>query len=119
MLFWQVFVIVGDTNDVTPSFPYKTYSYFVPENSYLTSNPTSNELSPSVTATDSDEGNNGQIEYSLGHSTPENHPFTVDPSSGLVTLTDHLDREMTSFYQLTLLAVDGGSTRNTGSIELR
>ena len=102
---------MGDTNDVTPSFPLNVYTYHVAESASVSST-----LSPSARATDDDLGSNGNIEYLLqSHS----HPFQVDQSSGVVSLTEQLDREVTSTYTLILEAVDRGSPRRTGSIELR
>ena len=107
-------VIVGDVNDIPPTFPLDSASYHIPESS-----PPSTALTPSVTATDSDSGANGAISYSLQPPPSASQPFEVDRSTGVVTLTQSLDRETTPTYTLTLQAVDGGSLRLMGSIELR
>ena len=107
-------VTVGDVNDIPPTFPLDSASYLIPESS-----PPSTALTPSVTATDSDSGANGAISYSLQPPTSASQPFEVDVSTGVVTLTQSLDRETTPTYTLTLWAVDGGSLRMMGSIELR
>ena len=103
---------MGDVNDNTPMFPLDSVSYLIPESS-----PPSTALAPSVMATDTDSGANGAISYSLMSS--DSHPFEVDSSTGVVTLTQTLDRETTPTYTLIMQAVDGGAPRRTGSIELR
>ena len=103
---------MGDVNDNTPMFPLDSVSYLIPESS-----PPSTALTPSVMATDTDSGANGAISYSLMSS--DSLPFEVDSSTGVVTLTQTLDRETTPTYTLILQAADGGVPRRTSSIELR
>ena len=57
-------------------------------------------------AEDSDDGSNGEVQYSLsGDSTP----FTVDPNSGWISTISHLDKETVSSYTLILTATDNGT----------
>ena len=45
-----------------------------------------------VHAKDIDKDSNGDVSYSFKNSTAE-HPFMIDPSSGLISLAGKLDRE--------------------------
>ena len=110
----QVIVTVRDVNDETPTFPLGSYTYSIFE-----SFPVSSPLTPSPTATDRDLGSNADLQYSLLPPTSADQPFSVDSSTGTVTLTDSLDRETTSTYTLTLQAEDQGSLPRTGTTELR
>jgi len=72
-----------------------------------------------VMATDADVGNNGSLIYSL-RDVPRYDGlamFTIDPRNGLITTvqSDVLDREITSEYQLTVVATDRGSPRMSGA----
>lgn len=111
----QVIITVTDVNDVTPSFPFDSFSYFIPESS-----PPPSPLSPSMMATDTDAGSNGLIDYRLQPPTSDDQPFEVDMSTGVISLAAGmmLDHEHTPNYTLVLQAVDGGSTPRTGSIVL-
>ena len=108
-------VTVEDENDNTPTFPFNSFSYLVSEGS-----PPNSALTPSVTAEDPDQGNNGAIQYSLVPPTSASQPFTVDSSTGVVSLAPGrtLDREMTSTYTFLLQAADQATFSRTGSIQL-
>ena len=111
----QVIVTVEDENDNTPTFPFASFSYLVPEGS-----PPNSALTPSVTADDPDQGSNGDIQYSLEPQTSASQPFTVDSNTGVVSLAPAgtLDREITSSYTFLLQAADQGTLSRTGSIQL-
>lgn len=111
----QVIITVTDVNDVTPSFPFDSFTYFIPESS-----PPTSPLSPSMMATDTDAGSNGLIDYRLQPPTSDDQPFEVDMSTGVISLAAGmmLDHEHTPNYTLVLQAVDRGSTPRTGSIVL-
>ncbi|WAR26922.1 FAT4-like protein, partial [Mya arenaria] len=62
-----------------------------------------------VVASDADSGSDGEITYTISSvSNSGDGKFTVDPTSGLVTLSGSLDRESQSEYEITILAADGG-----------
>lgn len=61
-----------DENDNPPIFSHTEYTYLLPENS-----PPGTPLSPVLTATDADSGENAVITYSISGG-----PFTVDTSTG-------------------------------------
>lgn len=111
----QVTITVTDVNDVTPTFPFESFSYFIPESS-----PPTSPLSPSMLATDTDAGSNGLIDYNLQTPTSDDQPFQVDMSTGVVSLAEGrmLDHERTPNYTFVLEAVDRGDVPRTGTIVL-
>ena len=95
-----VYVNVTDANTYAPAFentPYKTTVFEdAPAGSTVLT----------VSAADSDSGDNARITYSLsGESQPE---FTIHPSTGAITTTRLLDRELQGGYLLTVTARDNG-----------
>lgn len=103
----NVSVSVIDVNDNSPMFIGDLYSGSIPENEagyhILT-----------VEATDADYGSNSQITYIL-----QTHPdlFSIDSSTGELRSLVGLDFESRCFYQLQVLAVDGGSpSRNSTTL---
>ena len=93
-------VTVGilDENDHTPVFVQPFYNSTIPEN-FLPGRPVL-----VVAALDQDSGTNANVFYSINGSTP----FVVDPSSGVISLEESLDRETESLYVFLVLAKDGG-----------
>uniref|UniRef100_A0A1X7V4J9 Cadherin domain-containing protein n=1 Tax=Amphimedon queenslandica TaxID=400682 RepID=A0A1X7V4J9_AMPQE len=92
-------VSVIDVNDNSPMFIGDPYSGSIPENeagyNILT-----------VEATDADYGSNSQITYILQTHTDL---FSIDSSTGQLRSLVGLDFESRCFYQLQVVAVDGGS----------
>ncbi|EFN78559.1 Protein dachsous [Harpegnathos saltator] len=93
-------VIVIDENDNSPEFrPNSCYTLAVPENQEIFGIHT-------VAASDLDEGNNGEISYSIIGGNIGSK-FTLEPSSGMLSMFS-LDRETISKYVLTISAKDKG-----------
>lgn len=102
-----VTVQIADVNDVVPSFPGAPFQFQVSE-----SDPVGSILGQ-VTAVDSDSGPAGTIvEYQLENAPQE---FDIDPTTGVLNLTDTLDFEMVDQYVINVTAVDGGSPSLVGS----
>ncbi|XP_064085068.1 protocadherin-like wing polarity protein stan isoform X1 [Macrobrachium nipponense] len=96
-----VYVNVSDANTFPPQFENTPYSATVfedaPEGSTVIM----------VAASDGDTGENARITYSLsGESVPE---FVIHPSTGAITTTMPLDREMKGGFLLTVTARDNGT----------
>ena len=105
MDYMTISVVVMDANDCPPKFSSDFYEVVVAENSNAGS--TIYVLS----ATDDDDGNNGQIQYSLSKDSSDTirSIFSIDPHTGEVTILSQLDRELQSEYTFTVVAKDGGS----------
>ncbi|NWZ88785.1 PCDGB protein, partial [Poecile atricapillus] len=70
-----------------------------------------------VTATDADEGLNGEVKYSFKKITEiASNIFTLDSQTGAITLLQSLDYEEGDSYQLEVQARDGGGLFDTAKI---
>ncbi|XP_030648032.1 protocadherin beta-16-like [Chanos chanos] len=97
-----IHVTVLDANDNAPMFNQNVYKVSLPENS-----PTGT-LVLSVSASDADEGANGQVTYDFGRISPDvSKLFTLDSKTGNVVLDGSLDFEKESVYELGIKAKDG------------
>ncbi|XP_063848744.1 fat-like cadherin-related tumor suppressor homolog isoform X3 [Scylla paramamosain] len=95
----EVKIEVTDVNDNAPVFSLSTYSVNVPENS------PENLLLLKVHASDPDQGVNRKVTYDLeGHDI-----FVLDPQTGILSVTETLDRETRAMYNLTVTAKDHGT----------
>ncbi|XP_041845378.1 protocadherin gamma-A4-like isoform X17 [Melanotaenia boesemani] len=97
-----IHVSVLDANDNNPVFSQAVYKASLPENSPL------NTLIITVSATDADEGINGDLTYEFDHISDENNSvFSVNPTNGEVRVSGALDYEDMSFYEMQITAKDG------------
>ncbi|XP_051166129.1 cadherin-related tumor suppressor isoform X1 [Leptopilina boulardi] len=95
-------IVVTDTNDNAPVFQAMAYSFDVPENM-----PRGSRVGQ-VIATDADaDGLNSQLSYAL-ISDWANDVFSLNPNTGVFTLTASLDYEQVQHYILVVQATDGG-----------
>ncbi|NXU51295.1 CDHR2 protein, partial [Turnix velox] len=98
-------VIVEDRNDNAPIFQHLPYQASIPENMTLHSNIFT------VFANDSDTGDSAKVSYSIEEVIPDSTKnrwlFYILPS-GSVMLNGSLDYASNTFYQLKILAKDGG-----------
>ncbi|XP_013367619.1 PREDICTED: protocadherin gamma-A10, partial [Chinchilla lanigera] len=97
-------VTVFDTNDNAPVFTSPEYRVNVPENL-----PVGTQLL-TVTATDKDEGANGEVTYSF-RKLPDTQllKFQLNTKTGEIKIADHLDYEETDYYEIEIQAEDGGA----------
>uniref|UniRef100_A0A665V6F0 Protocadherin-16 n=1 Tax=Echeneis naucrates TaxID=173247 RepID=A0A665V6F0_ECHNA len=102
-------VQVIDVNDEAPVFQRAEYETQVPENR----GPGTTVLT--VSATDRDQGSNGQVTY--GGVTEEG--FIINPVTGVITTTKELDKEQQDHYTLTVYARDGGLPPNFAKAVVR
>ncbi|KPP76886.1 protocadherin Fat 4-like [Scleropages formosus] len=102
----DVTVIVLDVNDNTPSFSQNIYDIEIEENTL-----TGTDVLQ-VSATDADEGTNGQIRFSISGGSA-NGDFRIDSVTGMISVVKHLDREIKSSYSLVVQATDRGSNQRT------
>ncbi|XP_034373783.1 protocadherin gamma-A10 isoform X21 [Arvicanthis niloticus] len=104
-------VTVFDTNDNAPVFTSTEYRVNIPENL-----PVGTQLLK-VTATDKDEGANGEVTYAFRKSLDTQlSKFQLDKNTGEIKISENLDYEEVSFYELEIQAEDGGAYLATAKV---
>ncbi|XP_060904143.1 protocadherin gamma-A12-like [Labrus mixtus] len=97
-----IHVTVLDANDNAPVFSQAVYKASLPENSPL------DTVVVTVSATDADEGVNGDVTYEFGHVTEDvKKIFSIDRKTGIIKLNGLIDYETVSSYDLRIRARDG------------
>ncbi|XP_034739262.1 protocadherin gamma-A11-like, partial [Etheostoma cragini] len=101
----NITVIVSDVNDNSPVCDKPKYTITIKENA-----PAGTFLL-TVNASDSDEGMNSLIEYSLRSKLrrPSSEPFDLNSSTGTLTVKGGLDYEEKQVYEIKVLAADKGA----------
>ena len=100
--------MVGDSNDLAPTFSQNKYAAKISELAPLHSSVLQ------LLAVDGDSGVMGQVYYTL--SGVDSHSFSIDPDTGLITTAVILDHEMKSLYEFEVRALDGGNPRKMASM---
>ena len=95
-----VHVTILDSNDNAPMFSQRQYATQLEENTPLF------QSVFTASATDADDGSNGRVVYSLSSAQGR---FQINGSTGEVTTSGHIDREVQELYQLEVVATDQGS----------
>ncbi|XP_016161128.1 PREDICTED: protocadherin gamma-A12-like [Ficedula albicollis] len=109
----RIRVTVLDANDNAPVFSQAEYTVRVPEDV-----PVGSTL-VTVTATDADEGLNGQVKYSLKKTTEKiSQLYQLDISRGAISLLQSLDFEKDDCYELEVQARDGGGLFDTAKLTI-
>uniref|UniRef100_A0A8C3MAC7 Uncharacterized protein n=1 Tax=Geospiza parvula TaxID=87175 RepID=A0A8C3MAC7_GEOPR len=106
----RIRVTVLDANDNAPVFSQAEYTVRVPEDVPVGS------VLVTVTATDGDEGLNGQVKYSFKKKKTSSQIFHLDSDTGAITLGGSLDFEEGDVYELDLQAYDGGALYDTAKV---
>ncbi|NXR65822.1 CDHR2 protein, partial [Rhadina sibilatrix] len=101
----KIIIIVEDRNDNAPVFQDLPYNTIIPENETLHS------IIYTVFASDRDTGNASKVSYSVMEVIPDNTKnlqlFYILPN-GSVVLNGSLDYAKNTFYEIKILAQDGG-----------
>ncbi|XP_065546889.1 protocadherin gamma-A2-like [Lathamus discolor] len=107
----RIRVAVVDANDNAPVFSQAEYTVRVPEDVPMGS------VLVAVTASDADEGLNGQVKYSLKKITEKaSKILQLDAVTGTLTLMRSPDFEEMSLYELEVQAHDGGGLFDTAKV---
>ncbi|KAM3867202.1 protocadherin beta-14-like [Diretmus argenteus] len=101
----NITVVVSDVNDNAPVCDKQKYTITIKENA-----PTGTFLLR-INASDSDQGVNGEIEYSLRSKFRglTSEPFDLDTKTGRLTVKGGLDFEEKQVYEIKVLAADRGA----------
>ncbi|KPP56576.1 protocadherin alpha-6-like, partial [Scleropages formosus] len=102
----EITVNVLDANDNSPVFSSSLYKVRVLENS-----PRGTSVI-SLSATDADEGANGEVLYLFNRHGQENilDTFTINPDTGEITVKSDIDFEQNPFYEIRVEAKDKGQS---------
>ncbi|XP_067374421.1 protocadherin gamma-A11-like isoform X47 [Channa argus] len=97
-----IHVTVLDANDNVPVFSQSVYKASLPENSSL------DTVVVTVSATDADEGVNGDVTYDFGHVTEDvKKIFSIDRKLGKIQVISNVDYEATKSFEIRVKAKDG------------
>ncbi|XP_029626442.1 protocadherin beta-16-like [Salmo trutta] len=97
-----IHVTVLDANDNAPVFSQAVYKASLPENSPL------DIVVVTVSATDADEGVNGEVTYDFAHVSEEDDKlFSIDRKTGEIRAIGTIDFEEMSDFELRIKAKDG------------
>ncbi|KAM8994182.1 protocadherin gamma-A12-like [Ara ararauna] len=107
----RLHVAVMDANDNAPVFSQAEYTVRVPEDMPVGS------VLVALTASDADEGLNGQVKY-IFHKISDraSELFHLDSEKGEISLKDDLDFEEISTHELQVQALDGGELSDTAKV---
>ncbi|XP_041845397.1 protocadherin gamma-A11-like isoform X35 [Melanotaenia boesemani] len=97
-----IHVTVLDANDNAPVFSQEIYEASLPENSPL------DTVVVKVSATDADEGINGEVTYDFGHVSEEViQLFSIDSKLGEIKVIGAVDYETAKLFEIRVKAKDG------------
>ncbi|XP_057269701.1 protocadherin gamma-A5-like [Pezoporus wallicus] len=109
----RIRVVVLDANDNAPVFSQEEYTVRVPEDMPVGS------VLVTLTASDTDEGLNGHVKYSLTKITEKALKiFHLDSETGTLTLVQSLDFEEGDSYKVQVQAHDGGGLFDTANVAI-
>nr|XP_006816965.1 PREDICTED: protein dachsous-like [Saccoglossus kowalevskii] len=94
-----VIIHVTDVNDNNPRLLHESYHFTINENEIAYS------YVDTVSASDRDQGTNGEIVYSI----QPDDTFSIDEQTGMISTNMMLDREANFMYTLTVTATDLGT----------
>ncbi|XP_033948118.1 protocadherin gamma-A11-like [Pseudochaenichthys georgianus] len=96
-----IHVTVLDANDNAPVFSQAVYKASLPENS------PPDTIVIKVSATDADEGVNGDVTYDFGHGSGDDvNAFSIDLKTGEIKVSGEIDFEETSLFEISVEAKD-------------
>ncbi|XP_029556875.1 protocadherin beta-16 isoform X1 [Salmo trutta] len=104
-----IHVTVLDANDNIPVFIQDAYKVSLPENSPL------DTIVATVSATDADDGHNGEVSYDFSRiSDKAARLFSVEKKTGTIKVIGPIDFEAETYYEMRIQAQDGsGLVSNT------
>ncbi|XP_016131932.1 protocadherin beta-1-like, partial [Sinocyclocheilus grahami] len=106
-----IHVSVLDANDNAPVFSQTVYKVSLPENSPL------DTVVVTVSATDADEGQNGEVTYEFSH-VMENYKqlFYLDRKTGIISIKGPIDFEEEATLSLRIIAKDGSGLTSYSNV---
>ncbi|KAG8579322.1 hypothetical protein GDO81_010809, partial [Engystomops pustulosus] len=110
----QLLIAVQDVNDNAPFFSQLFYQVSLLENAL------NGTIIITMNATDYDQGQNGEIFYTLNEpiSQQVTTTFKIDSESGIICVDGEIDYEKRNFYELQVAAIDKGYIAMTGHCKI-
>lgn len=108
----QIGLTITDVNDNKPIFDKLNYVFKLPENTNL------NASVGTVSATDSDEGQNAVVSYEIENG-KDAKTFFIDTNSGSIILVKEVDHERQSSYAIAVTAKDHGTPPLTSTVDVK
>ncbi|XP_067112833.1 protocadherin gamma-A11-like [Osmerus mordax] len=106
-----IHVTVLDANDNEPVFSQNEYKVSLPENSPIGS------VVIIVSATDVDEGANGELTYGFGHILDDAKKlFALNSKTGEISIVGQMDFEKESMYEFSIQAKDNGGLTSFSNV---
>ncbi|XP_073677261.1 protocadherin gamma-A11-like [Garra rufa] len=106
-----IHVTVLDANDNAPVFSQNVYKVSLPENSPV------DTVVVTVSATDADEGQNGEVTYEFSRiSKNANVLFALDPNSGEIKVEGPIDFEVALRYEMLIEGKDGSGLSSDAKV---
>ncbi|XP_072288447.1 protocadherin gamma-A11-like [Eucyclogobius newberryi] len=106
-----IHVTVLDANDNAPVFSQAVYKASLPENSPL------DTVVLTITATDADEGVNGDVSYDFVHVTEDvKNMFNINSKTGEIRVIGNIDFEVTISFEIRVKAKDGLGLSSHGKV---
>ncbi|XP_033830450.1 protocadherin gamma-A11-like [Periophthalmus magnuspinnatus] len=106
-----IHVTVLDANDNAPVFSQAVYKASLPENSPL------DTVVLTVSATDADEGVNGDVSYDFVHVNEDvRNTFSINPKTGEIRVIGNIDFEATTSFEIRVKAKDGLGLSSHGKV---
>ncbi|XP_062341373.1 protocadherin gamma-A4-like [Osmerus eperlanus] len=106
-------VTVLDANDNKPVFSLTEYKVSLPENSPV------NHVFITVSATDADEGANGEVTYGFGPiSDDAKKLFALNSKTGEITIVGQIDFEKESIYEFSIQAKDNAGLTSFANVKI-
>ncbi|XP_035525618.1 protocadherin gamma-C4-like [Morone saxatilis] len=111
----KIIITVIDNNDNFPTFSESEYKASLKENS------TKGTFVIRLTATDADDGLNGEVKYSFGSRTPDYvlSTFEINDITGEIVLKGALDYESSTSYLIDVTAKDKGTPEMEGNCRVQ
>ncbi|XP_048884462.1 protocadherin beta-16-like isoform X8 [Brienomyrus brachyistius] len=108
-----IHVKVLDANDNVPVFSQAVYKVSLPENSPL------GTVVVTVSATDADEGADGEVIYEFGRvSDEEEKTFSIGHKTGEIKVLGEIDFEQESTYEILIQAKDGSGSASYATVKI-
>nr|AAT85354.1 protocadherin cluster 1 gamma 3 [Danio rerio] len=106
-----IHITVLDANDNVPVFDQPVYKVTLAENT-----PSGTEIIR-VSATDADEGPNGEVTYEFSRiSDKASKLFSIDKKTGQILVTEEIDYESEKNYEIGIHAQDGSGLASTATV---